>query len=496
MDGVLLALQPLSLLAGLSGVLLGIVFGAIPGLSATLGIALLLPITFFMPPDQGLIMLGGVYAGGVYGGSISAILLNVPGTAAAVMTAMEGHAMAQQGRAPLALGLSAASSGIGGFFSAIVLLFLSPLLASVALKFGPAEYVALIVFSLVIVTMMLPTPMLGNACGCFFGLSIATIGMDPVSGADRLSYGMYELYSGLPLLPMLIGFFAMPQVLVLAVQSVSPGAPKAERVDLSDRASRYGALVAELMRHWGTLIRSTIVGIGMGILPAIGPVATPVTMHALEKRFAKDKARYGKGSTTGLITAETANNANVGGSLIPLLALGIPGSGAAAVFLGALTIHGLRPGPLLFRESGDVLSTFFVGFIIVNIAMMFIGLFGARYFAVVLRLPKSVIATFIITFAIFGAYTSGNSIFYVWVLFFATALSLALRALRIPILTVLMGYLLGGLLEEQTVMMVTSFHSAADIFDRPIAIAFFVLTAAVVVILRRQRYPNRTVRES
>ncbi len=490
-DGIIVALQPLSLLAGFLGTILGIIFGAIPGLSATLGIALLLPVTFFMPPDQGLIMLGGVYVGGIYGGGISAILLNIPGTAASVMTAVEGHALAKAGRAQIALGLSAASSGIGGFFSALALLFLSPVLANLALKFGPAEYVALVLFSLIIVTMMLPTPIFGNATGCLLGLGLASIGLNPVTGDDRFTFGLVELSSGLPLLPMLIGFFAMPQVLVLATDALRDRPTAADRIDFKDAASNYSAVMVELVRHWATIIRSTIVGIFMGILPAIGPVATPVTMHALEKRFAKDQKLYGKGSLTGLIAAETSNNANVGGSLIPLLSLGIPGSGAAAVFLGALTIHGLQPGPLLFRESGPVMQTLFMGFIVVNMIMTLLGLFGARYFSVVLLVPKSLLATFVATFAIFGAYAGGNTIFYVWILFFATSLALALKAIQIPILAVTLGYILGNLFERQIVQMITSFFSWTDILQRPIALSLFGLTAAILIGLGRQRYLNR-----
>lgn len=489
MDAVLLALAPMSILAALSGVVLGIVFGAIPGLSATLGIALLLPITFLMPVDTSLIMLGGVYAGGIYGGSISAILLNVPGTVAAVVTSIEGNAMARQGQATLALGLSATGSGIGGLLSAAALLFVSPLLASWALAFGAAEYVALIVFSLVVVTMMLPTPMIGNAAGCFVGLALASIGVNPATGTPRLTYGIYELVSGFPLLPVLIGFFAIPQVLALArqaleasarsVRSVEQGAASAD----ADRRSLLGHLFES---RWN-LLRSSILGIFMGILPAIGPSVTPVTAYAVEKRFARDRDRFGKGSVNGLLAAETSNNANVGGSLIPLLALGIPGSGAAAVFIGALTLHGITPGPLMFQENHDVLMTFFVGFFIVNVMMMFLGLYGAQYFAVVLRIPEAIIATLIVVFAFFGSYASGNGIFYVWMLIVSAAVALVLKAARIPILAVLMGYILGGILEEQIIVMLTSFLDPWDILRRPIAVGFVLVTLMAVVVLARQR---------
>ncbi|MGE3606852.1 MAG: tripartite tricarboxylate transporter permease [Lautropia sp.] len=491
LDAIVLALQPLSIVASVVGVILGIIFGAIPGLSATLGLALLLPATFFMPSDQGLIMLGGVYVGAIYGGSISAVLLNIPGTAASIVTAEEGHALARKGEAPLALGLSAVSSGVGGLLSAFALLFLTPVLATLALKFGPAEYVALVVFSLVIVTMVLPTPVLGNATGAFIGLALASIGLDPVTGADRYTYGFYPLMGGLPLIPMLIGFFAMPQVLSLAVDAISASKP----AEVGSAEGHRGSLITHMLRHWATVIRSSLVGIGMGILPAIGPVATPVVMHSLERKLAseKDKAAFGQGSIIGLIAAETSNNANVGGSLIPLMSLGIPGSGAAAVFLGGLTIHGLQPGPLLFTENGPVIYTFFMGFIIVNLLMMLIGLYGARHFAVVLKVPKSLIATFVVVFSIFGAYASGSAMFYVWVVLAATVLALGLRAIRVPILAVVLGLILGNLLEQQIVQMATSFPGPAYLLQRPIALGFFALTLAVVLVIGWQRASQKPV---
>ncbi|MGB7244110.1 MAG: tripartite tricarboxylate transporter permease, partial [Sulfitobacter sp.] len=273
----------------------------------------------------------------------------------------------------------------------------------------------------------------------------------------------------------------------LAVDALREGRGTLDVMPIKESTVGHRELIGHLLIRWATVVRSTLIGIGMGILPAIGPVATPVVTHALEKRFAKDADQFGKGSITGLIAAEASNNANVGGSLIPLMALGIPGSGAAAVFLGGLTIHGLQPGPLLFVENGPVIYTFFMGFIIVNILMTILGLYGARYFAIVLKIPKSLIATFVATFSIFGAYAAGNSMFYVWVLLAATVLALALKTIGVPILPVVLGYLLGNLLERQIVQMVTSFPDAAYILQRPIAIGFMVVTVLVVIVMGRQR---------
>lgn len=476
-EAVYLAFQPLTVLAAASGVCLGIVFGAIPGLSGTLGIALLLPVTFLIPADQSLIMLAGVYAGAVYGGSISAILLNIPGTSAAVITAMEGHVLARNGAAPRALALATCASGIGGLVSALGLLWFSPLLADLALRFGPAEYVMLILFSLAVVSMMLPTPLFGNLAGAAIGLGIATIGLDPFDGTPRFTFGRYELAAGVPLLPVLIGFFAMPQVLVIAYESITRAGRSLVEFG---RESGLKGVLGTVFSHLPTFGRASSIGLALGILPALGPESTPITTHALERRFARDPKTFGKGSEQGLMAAECSNNANVGGSLIPLLALGIPGSAAAAVFVGALEIHGLRPGPLLFVENPTVMSTFFVGFFIVNIVMMLIGLFAARYFALVLKIPRGIIATFVAVFAIFGAYAAGNGMFYVYVLIAATVLALALRVMDIPILPVTLGFILGGLFEQQLAIMLTSMRSADEFFGRPIALGFLLLTIAMV----------------
>jgi len=476
-EGIWMALHPGALVAALAGTLLGIIFGAIPGLSATLGIALLLPVTFLLQPDQGLIMLGGVYAGAIYGGSISAVLVNIPGTAAAAVTAIEGHAMAREGKAPLALGLSATASGIGGLASAFALLWLSPLLAQLALRFGPAEYVALVAFSLVIVAVMLPTPLLGNAAGALLGLAISTIGLDPFDGTPRFTFGRHELAGGLPLLPLLIGSFAMPQVLIMAVETLR-GQNRLE-VDFAS-GSDHRAVARETFRHGGCLARTTLIGIFLGIMPAIGPESTPITAHAMERRFAREPDRFGRGSSHGLIAAECSNNANVGGSLIPLLALGIPGSAAAAVFLGALEIHGLRAGPLLFAEHPAVLSSFFTGFVIVNLMVLLLGLFAARYLAAVLMVPKSVIATAVALSAMFGGLAAGNTTFYIWVLLAATVFALGLRVLLIPIVPVVLGFLLGDLFEQQLAILITSTPSWAALLDRPIALGIAAVTLALI----------------
>jgi putative tricarboxylic transport membrane protein len=477
-DGLLAAISPISLLVEIVGVIIGIIFGAIPGLTATLAIALFVPVTFLMSAEHGMIMLGGIYAGGIFGGSISAILINVPGTPASIVTGWEGYALAREGKAPLALSLAALSSGIGGLLSALALLFLTPLLSSIALKFGPAEYCALLLFSFTIVTVMMETPLMRNLLACFIGLLLITIGLDPVTGAARFTFGSVDLMSGFNLVAVLVGFFCMTEAVFLAFDSLDKS-NKDETVKYGKGAS-FGELVKTLITRPMTYLRSSTIGVFLGILPAVGPVETPFIAHTVERRFNRRDEKFGKGSVTGLIASECSISANVGGSLIPLISLGIPGSGAAAVFIGALTLHGLQPGPLLIQSEPVLIYTFFWGFVAVNLFMMLFGLFGARHFAAVLKLPKAALATFIAVFSILGSYAINNSMFDVGVMFGATVLALWLRAMRVPILPIVLAVILGHLLEQQASVLFTTSTSVASVLERPIADGFFAITILMI----------------
>lgn len=487
-DGIAAALSLASLFIAASGVLLGIVFGAIPGLTATFGIALLIPVTFLLSPEHSMIMLSGIYAGAIYGGSISAILLNIPGTAASVVSGWEGHAMARRGQAPLALGLSALSSGVGGVLSALALIFLTPTLAQFALRFGAPEYVALVVFSLVIVVVMLDTPVVANLAGVFLGLVIASVGLDPIQGSPRFTFGFYQLYSGFGVVAVLIGFFCMPQAVVLAFEAIrGDGQLSFGRIG----ATRPIVVARSVWRNAKSVLRSAAVGTGLGVLPAVGPESTPILAHSIEKRFAAKPQEFGKGSETGLISAETSVSANVGGSLIPLLALGIPGSAAAAIFVGALTLHGLQPGPLLFQSRPDVMYTFFTGFLIVNVIMTVVGLFGARYFALLLRLPKGVVASFIAFFSIFGAYGINSSLFDVWIMFLSAGFAVGIGIIGIPILPVVLAFILGTILEQNLAIARARADSLLYLLERPICLVLIAASVLVIAVATWRRIGRR-----
>ncbi|MFN3614025.1 MAG: tripartite tricarboxylate transporter permease [Rubrimonas sp.] len=480
--GLATAMRPDCLLAAAGGVVVGTIFGAIPGLNATLAIALFLPVTFLMPADSALILLSALYVAGIYGGSISAVALGIPGTAASVMTALEGHGMARAGHANRALQLSAFASGLGGLLSAIALVTMTPWLARVALSFGPSEYALLILFSLLLVILLSPENLTAAFGACAFGLMLGMVGFDPVGVGERLTFGVSQLRGGLPLLSMLLAFFAMPQVLRLAAEALRGG----EGARMGRDVVSFAATVRETLVHRYTVIRASLVGLGVGILPAVGVETSPIMAHSLERRFSRDPD-YGKGSAQGLVAAEAANNATVGGSLIPLIGLGIPGSAPAAVMLGALTMHNVAPGPLIFITNAPTVYALFAGFIVVNVMMMVLGVLMARQFAVCLRLPKGLIATFVAAFAIFGSYASGNSLFSVYVLLAGTVVVAGMLAVGMPILPAALAFILGSNLEKQLAVAFASMAGPAELLDRPASLFLIALTVVSCALLLRMR---------
>lgn len=480
LEGLALALTVPNLLAAVAGVALGLVIGWIPGLSATMGVALLVPVTFVMSPEGGMIMLAGVYAGAIYGGSVSAVLLNIPGTPASIVTSWDGYALTRQGKAMLALDLSIWSSFVGGTVSALALLLFAPLLAGWALRFGPAEYFALALFAMTIVASLSAEAPLKGFIAAALGLFLASLGFDPLLGQPRFSFGMPELASGFNLIAVLIGLFAIPEAISLAA------AARASRVKVP-AAVPEGPLfpgMAALGRNWLNLIRSSTIGVGIGILPAIGPETAPFVAYNETRRTSKHKEQFGKGSIEGIIAAEAANNGTTGGSLIPLLTLGIPGSATAAVFLGALTIHGLRPGPLLFTTRPDLVYALFFGFILVNVAMLLLALASIRRLAPqVLRLSPGVLAAFICVFSVLGAYAVESSLFDALVMVAFGGVGYVMRRQGFPPGPLVLGLVIGPLLEENMVRMLASFRGDwLAILSRPVTALFLLLSLVTVAL--------------
>lgn len=409
--GLLNALTLINLVAAFGSVAIGIIVGALPGLSAAMGVALLIPITFGMPADTALIALAGVYCGAIYGGSISAILLHTPGTSSAAATAIDGYQLTLKGKAGKALAAATIASFIGGILSTIALYTLSPLLANLALKFGPTEYFWLSIFGLTIIAGVSSKSMLKGLISGALGLVISTIGMDPMLGIPRFSFGSTSLLEGLPFTATLIGLFSMSQVLILAEKEIK------EMDKAKGLTDKVYLTWEEIKRILPTSLWSTVIGTVVGILPGAGGTIASFIGYNEAKRFSKNKEEFGKGSIEGVAGAEAANNAVTGGSLIPTLTLGIPGNSVTAILLGGLVIQGLRPGPDLFTVHGKITYTFFAGFAIVNIFMLILGLFGVGFFAKISTVKDSILIPIIFVLSVVGSYAINNRMSDVWVMF-------------------------------------------------------------------------------
>ncbi|MBE0467821.1 MAG: tripartite tricarboxylate transporter permease, partial [Candidatus Desulforudis sp.] len=342
------------------GVAAGIIVGALPGLTATMALALLVPFTFTMEPGMALMVLGGVYVGAIYGGCIAAILVNTPGTPSAIATTFDGYPLTRKGKAEHALVAAAFSSGVGGIFGAIVLLLLTPRLAEVALKFGPPEYFWLAVFGLTIIATLSTGSMLKGLMGGAFGVLLSTIGIAPIGGDMRFTFGFHQMQAGVELIVALIGFFCIPEVLKMIDRKYSPH----DAVTYKPRKGVAKSVMLELVKKPLLLLRSSTIGCFVGIVPGAGGNIAALVSYNEAVRFAKNKSAFGQGTIDGVAAAESANNAEVGGSLVPLLTLGIPGAAPAAVILGALMLQGLRPGPELFTVFGGITYTFLISFIL------------------------------------------------------------------------------------------------------------------------------------
>lgn len=405
------AFKLVNLFAALASVAVGIIVGSLPGLSAAMGVALLIPITFGMPPETALIALAGVYCGAMYGGSISAILLHTPGTSSAAATAIDGYPMTLKGQAGKALATATVASFIGGILSSVALYTLSPPLATLALKFGPTEYFWLSIFGLTIIAGVSSKSMLKGLISGALGLVLSTIGMDPMLGVTRFIFGSKSLLNGLPFTATLIGLFSMSQVLILAEKEIK------ERQKTKEFDDKVLLTKDELKRIVPVSLWSTIIGTVVGILPGAGGTIASFIGYNEAKRFTKDKEGFGTGIIEGVAGPEAANNAVTGGSLIPTLTLGIPGNSVTAILLGGLVIQGLKPGPDLFTIHGKITYTFFAGFIVVNIFMLILGLFGVRLFAKVANIKDNILIPLIFALSVIGSYSITNNPADIWIMF-------------------------------------------------------------------------------
>ncbi|MGV0760219.1 tripartite tricarboxylate transporter permease [Tistrella mobilis] len=432
------------LLAMLGASLLGVFIGALPGLNPVMAIALLLPLTYSMDPLVALGMVAGIYNGSMYGGAIPAILLRIPGTPAAIATTFDGHPMAQRGEAAKALKIACWSSAIGGTASAIALMTLGPLLARGTLYFGPAEYFWIAMFGMASVGVMVGRDALKGLIASVLGLLLGTVGLDQLSGSSRFTFDQPWLLGGLDLIVILVGLYALPPVLQLAEAADLKGLPASAL-----RLARVRLGRAEVLALVPTWIRSSLIGIAVGILPGAGGNIAAFLSYNAAKNRARDPDRFGKGAPEGVAAAECGNNADNAASMIPALTLGIPGNVVAALVLGALLIHGLQPGPQLFHQAPDLVGGFMVQMLVTSVLILAVGGAAAtRVFAQVQRLPGVMLVPTILVLMAVGVYVINGRVVDLWLMFGAGLAGYLLEKLEVPLAPIVLGMILGPMAEQ------------------------------------------------
>lgn len=476
--------QPLNFVLVLAGVLIGTLFGAIPGLTATLAIALLSPLTFSMDAISSMLLLLGIYAGGMYGGSITAITLRAPGAPANAAVIDDGYALTMQGKGGLAIGISNVGGVVGGLMSCIAMMFLAPLLAKFALLFGPAEFFAVMVFGLSAVFAVSGKSFLKGMFSALLGLLLATMGYDPILPFARYNFGQAQLTRGLSFLPAVIGMFAFAEVIRLVTEY--KGEEKLEQIKV-DRVWPTWQEIKESMRF---MIRGGILGILIGILPGAGGTIASYVSYGDVQRNTKHPELIGKGSLEAIAGPESANNAVSGGAMIPMLTLGIPGDSVTAVLLGAMMIQGIQPGPLLFKQHLDVVYPIFAGMILSNIALLFIGMIVVRPISRIAMIKKPLLIAFLMIFGVIGAFASSNSLFDVLVAIVFGFLGYFMDRYGFPIAPVVLGMILGPMLENSLRQaLITSEGSLMIFITHPISAVFLAIAAitSISMIIREIR---------
>ena len=483
--GFAVALQPGNLVLAAAGCLIGTVVGALPGLGPVNGVAILIPLAFSLglEPASALILMSCVYYGCMYGGRISSIMLNIPGDEPAMMTCLDGHPMAKQGRAPEALAISAVGSFVGAALATLGLIVLAPLLVQVAIRFGPVEYFALYVLAFATIGGITGTNPAKTLLAAGLGLALSCVGLDPTSGAPRFTFGIYELFDGFDPIVAIVGLFAISEVLIL-LETRAAARPAAIRVGRA--FARWGDIRGTL----GAALRGSGVGFVAGVLPGAGASLGSFLAYTLEKRVS-DRGRFGHGDPKGVAAPEAGNNAAAGGALIPMLALGVPGSGTTAVLLALLISLNITPGPLLFQTQPDVVWGLVAALLMANVVLLALNLPLVGLFTRMLAIPLWALMPIVVMVSFVGVYSINRSSFDLWVMVGFGVLGYVLRKLGAPLVPVILGLLLGGAMEQSyRRALAISGGDHSILWGSPIALGLYAATAALLVsavVLARRR---------
>ncbi len=465
------------LLLVLMGVCVGILGGAIPGISPSMAVALLLPMTYKMDPTTAIVMLMGIYIGANYGGSITAVSINTPGTPSAAVTAFDGYPLAKNGRAGEAMGISLWASTFGGLIGTLVLIFFSIPLAQVALKFWPSEYFALCIMGLTTVATLGGKEWQKALAMVLFGLMLNTIGKDPMYSINRFIWGSTALYDGIPMIPILIGLFALGE-LFSNLENYEPGEKKEEQQKADYKLPKMGY-------YWKlkwSILRCGLLGCVIGIFPGAGGTIASFLAYDVEKHCSKEPQNFGHGAPEGVAAAEASNSGSVGGAMVPLLSLGIPGSSTAAVLIGALMIHNLTPGPELFTKNPELVYTLFASMFVAHVIMAAVGVLGSNLWVRVTAIPKTILYPLIFAFSILGSYAVEKNIVHVVCCLIFGVIGWMLKKYRYPAAPVVLGVVLGKLMEKNfSRIPVVGKGSWAGLYNRPLTIILFVISIAAIV---------------
>jgi len=476
-DAFLYLAVPSHFLILLGGVLMGIAVGVMPGITAGMLLALVLPFTYYMTSTNAVVLLIAMFIGGVSGGLVTATLMRIPGEPNAVMTCLDGYPMAKSGRPGRALGLGNAGSIVGGVISWGALVLLAPPLAKIAVVLGPWENFALVIMALVLISSLSGGSFIKGLMAGLFGMLVAMPGVDETSGMLRLNFGFHEMDGGLDSLPVIIGVFALSQ---LIADTMHIGQQNIEHV----RANMRGILISfrDYATHGWNMLRSSIIGVWMGILPGVGATIASIVAYTTAKNLSKTPEQFGKGSEEAIVAAESANNATTGGTLIPLLTLGIPGGLADSILLGALVIHNLQPGPLLYINNPGIVNAIMAAHLMAHVIMFLFMTVGVILFARLALLNRAWIFPTVLVFCVIGAYALNNRGFDVWVMLVFGAIGFGLEYAKAPLAPFVIGLVLAPLAEKELRSgLMSSGGTLMPLVERPISLGFLVVAALMFI---------------
>lgn len=461
----------------LLGSFLGILGGAMPGISSASAVGLALPVTFTMEPLAGIVFLTSIYSGATYGGSITATLLNVPGTPEAAVMTFDGYSLTKKGKAPQALWAALISGTVGGLIGTFVLILAATPLAKQALNFGPPEYFSLAIFGLTVLSLLIDGSIIKGLITCVAGLLISTIGMDPITGVQRITFGLPSLFDGIQFIPVLLGIFAISEAFYLINENNKPKVFQKTR--LMDGMLTFKELKG-LVKY---ILVGTGIGIFVGIKPGGGATIASIMSYSVAKQISPNRNNFGKGQLEGLACPEAADKATVGAALIPMLTLGLPASATSAILLGAFTLQGLQPGPNLFADNSPLVYGIFASLILANIAVFVLGMIGIPFFTKISTIPKPLLGIGILLLTIFGAYSYRSSMVDVWVAFIFGIIGFLMKQFNYPTAPLILGLVLAPLLETNLRQsLILSNGSYAIFFERTISLVLLIVSAIFFVL--------------